>query len=158
MLLSHFGDFDCDSTCELYIFLCSTSPHIRSGVANEQKFFNLFKNFSIRSAVSVGLLCIRPQIDGDCTANPRRLQCDPRKSQKTALRIISSLKRHCSKSILLKKWELLEEKKRWPEVFPQFLLFTKIRFDSFDSLPLANLHFAILWNHKKHNFAKILAE
>ena len=47
------------------------SQLIRSGVANKQKFFNLFKNFSIRSAVSVsriaalvGSQCIRHQIDG----------------------------------------------------------------------------------------------
>ena len=75
MLLSHFGDFDCDSTATYAFFgffessrslnalsaqflrSCSESQRIRSGVANEQKFFNLFKKFLVCSAVSVESLC-----------------------------------------------------------------------------------------------------
>ena len=36
------------------------------------------------------------------------------------------LKRYCSKLVLLKKWELLEVIKRFPESFPKFLIFAKI--------------------------------
>ena len=38
---------------ELNIFQFSESQRIRSGVANEQEFFNLFKTFLILNAVSV---------------------------------------------------------------------------------------------------------
>ena len=50
-------------------------------------------------------------------------------------------KRYCSKSVLLKKWEVFEVRKRCPNLFPHFPLSAKIRFTPFDSLPLATMHF-----------------
>ena len=41
-----------------------------------------------RTAVSMSSLCIRHQIDGDCAANPRRLQYDSGECMETALQII----------------------------------------------------------------------
>ena len=41
-----------------------------------------------RTAAFVGSQCIRHQIDGDCAANPRRLQYDSGECTETALRII----------------------------------------------------------------------
>ena len=41
-----------------------------------------------RTAVSMGSQCIRHQIDGECAANPRRLQYDSGECTETALRII----------------------------------------------------------------------
>ena len=74
------------------------SQRIRSGVANEQNFFDQFKNILICNAVSEvfvftavseGLQCIRHQIDGDCAENPHRLQYDSGECTESALRIIS---------------------------------------------------------------------
>ena len=37
-----------------------------------------------------------------------------------------------------------------PTLFPQYPFFAKIRSNSFDSVPLATLHFAILLHHIRH--------
>ena len=42
--------------------------------------------------------------------------------------------------------------------FPKFPLFAKIRFNPFDSVPLATMHFAMLRHHKRHYFAKFLVD
>ena len=69
----------------------------------------------------------------------------------------NNIKRYCLKSVLLKKWELLEVTKRCPKHFSIILLIRKNRSNPFDSAPLATLHFAILWHHKwlvLHNFSQ----
>ena len=109
MLLSHFGEFDSESTANWIFFslqsLCAVSRHLQRihsafaahlqcirnesqriciGVANEQNFFNLFKTFSIRSAVSMESYCSlcgfavlspsnRRRLLWNCAAIPRRL-------------------------------------------------------------------------------------
>ena len=50
-------------------------------------------------------------------------------------------------------------KKDASNLFPQFLLFVKIRFNPYDSVPLAILHFVILWHYKRlilQNFMQTL--
>ena len=54
--------------------------------------------------------------------------------------IAFSLKRCYSKSVSLKKWELFEVIRRCPKSFSTIPLFAKIRFNSFDSVPLATLY------------------
>ena len=59
------------------------------------------------------------------------------------------------KEILLKIGFVEEIRTIWgnkeaPETFfRKFSLFAKIRFNPFDSVPLATLHFTILWHHKR---------
>ena len=116
MLLSHLGDFDCDSTANYALFsflsLRAVSAHSQLVLvhslwvsAHSQWSSQREKNFQpvqncfqfaaqsawSRTAVSVGSQCIRHQIDGDCAANPRRLQDDSDECTETALRIISLL-------------------------------------------------------------------
>ena len=84
ILLSHFGDFDCDSTSNWTYFsflslraVSTQSPRICSGVANEQKFFNLFKFFSICCAVSAESYCNLRGFAVHLPSNWRRLRCEP---------------------------------------------------------------------------------
>ena len=72
--------------------------------------------------------------------SPRRRVCCKFTAIYRTVTIAFSLKRYCSKSVLLKKWELFEVTKRCPNLFPQFPLFAKIRFNSFDSVRLSTLH------------------
>ena len=65
---------------------------------------------------------------------------------------VKFLKRYCLKSFFFlkkkKKWGLLEVIKRCLKPPLQFSLFTKIQFNLLNSVPLATLHFAILWRQK----------
>ena len=54
--------------------------------------------------------------------------------------IAFSLKRFYSKSVLMKKWELFDVIRRCPKSFSTIPLFAKIRFNLFDSVPLATLY------------------
>ena len=51
--------------------------------------------------------------------------------------IAFSSNKYCSKSVLLKKCDLQRDA---PNIFPRFPFFAKIRFNSFDSIPLSTLH------------------
>ena len=63
--------------------------------------------------------------------------------------LVSLWKRYCSKSVLL-KWGLLEVIKKCHKPFSTIPLeFVKIRFNPFDFVPVATLHFAILSHHKR---------
>ena len=98
MPLSHFVEFDCDFTANWTFFsfqsplaVSTHSPYIRSesqrigsGVANQQKFFNRFKNFAIRSAVSVESYCSLCGFAVHSPSNWRRLRCKP---TETAVRL-----------------------------------------------------------------------
>ena len=59
------------------------------------------------------------------------------------------LKRHCSKSFLFKKWELLHIIKRCPKPYSTIPLSAKIGLISFDSVSLATLRFEIMWHQKR---------
>ena len=57
-----------------------------------------------------------------------------------------NLKKYCLRSILLKKWELLEVINTSPCSF--ILLFRENTFNPFDSVPLATLRFETTWYQK----------
>ena len=95
MPLSHFGEFDCDSTAYWTFFsfqslrafamsLNAFAMSLKVGVANEQKFFNRFKKFSICSAVSVESYCSLRGFAVHSPSNWRRLRCEP---TETAVRL-----------------------------------------------------------------------
>ena len=102
MPLSHFDEFDCDFTANWTFFsfqsslavsahspyIRSESQRIRSGVANQQKFFNRFKNFAIRSAVSVESYCSFYGFAVHLPSNWRRLRCKPTETAVRLWRII----------------------------------------------------------------------
>ena len=97
------------STPFLVFRVSAQSPRIRrksqgicSGVANEQKIFNLFNIFSIRKAVSLESYCTLrgcavhspsnwQRLRLDCAANPQSMQYDSDECTETALRIISHI-------------------------------------------------------------------
>ena len=66
------------------------SPYIRneSQSANQQKFFNRFKNFAIRSAVSVESYCSLCGLAVHSPSNWRRLRCKPTETAVRLWRII----------------------------------------------------------------------
>ena len=69
-----------------------------------------------------------------------------------------SLKRYCSKSVLQKKCKLLTVIKKCAkgQTLVHYSLTCKNRFNPFDSVPAATLHFKIFVTSEKENFAKYL--
>ena len=75
-------------------------------------------------------------------------------SQKTNYWITKNAAWRIIKEILLEIGFIQDMRTTWcnrevplgPNLFPQFPLFAKIRFNPFDSVPLAILHFTIVWH------------
>ena len=103
MPLPHFGEFDCElnlffsfqsrSTFAVSLNAFAVESPTSKNFSTRSKFFQFAAQYPWnRTAVSVGSQCIRHQIDGDCSANPRRLQYDFGECTETALVIkISSI-------------------------------------------------------------------
>ena len=67
-----------------------------------------------------------------------------------------NLKRYCLRSVLLKKWKLLEVIKRCPKPCSTIPCIRENSFSPFDSEPLATLRFVISWHQKRMNLQNIL--
>ena len=64
--------------------------------------------------------------------------------------------RYCSKSVLLKKWELFKVIQRCPNLVPLFRLSAKMRFNPFDTI--GNSVFRNVMILKKDDFAKFVED
>ena len=68
------------------------------------------------------------------------------------------LKRNCPKSVVLKKWEQLEVKKRCRKPCSTFRFICENRFNLFDCVPFDSPAFWTFVTSEKDDFAKYLAE
>ena len=67
-----------------------------------------------------------------------------------------TLKRYCSRSVLLKKWKLLEVIKRLPKACSTILLIRENRFNPFESVPLTTLRLETTPHQKRMNLQNYL--